>query len=235
TGLSAGDCSALLKGPVGEGSVVVLPTTPRRYLSGPAHREMVEGVRRLLETFHRKEPLQAGVSREEVRTRLFKDSHPEVFRALVSGLVENGTLRAERDRLALAGHRIATTPREGALMERIEARFASAGTNPPDLEAVVTEIGADPADARKLFHLLLSRGRLVRIHDGKVFHADALEDLKRRLWELRERQPLIDISDFKDLSGTSRKNAIPLLEHFDQARVTRREGNRRLILPPPAP
>ena len=78
------------------------------------------------------------------------------------------------------------------------------------------------------------RGRLVRIPDGKVFHARALDDLKRRLWEQRARAPVIDISEFKELSGTSRKNAIPLLEHFDQTRVTRREGNKRLILPPPA-
>jgi selenocysteine-specific elongation factor len=235
TGLDADRCAGLLEGAVGEGTVVLLPTTPRRYLSGAAYRELVAGLRRLLEDFHRKEPLQVGVSREEVRTRLFSHSHPDVFRTLVAGLVEDGTLRSERDRLALAGHRIATTPQEGALMEQIESRFAAAGTNPPELEAVVAEIGADPREARKLFHLLLTRGRLVRLHDGKVFHAEALDDLKRRLWEVRACHPSIDISEFKDLSGTSRKNAIPLLEHFDQTRVTRREGNRRLILPPPAP
>ena len=94
---------------------------------------------------------------------------------------------------------------------------------------------ADPRQAEKLFHLLLSRGRLVRIQDGKVFHVQTLEELKRRLWEKRAQNPVIDISDFKDLSGTSRKNAIPLLEHLDQVRVTRREGNRRVILPPPQP
>jgi len=53
----------------------------------------------------------------------------------------------------------------------------------------------------------------VRIPDGKVFHAGALEELKRRLWEQSATRPTIDISEFKELSGTSRKNAIPLLEH----------------------
>ena len=77
-----------------------------------------------------------------------------------------------------------------------------------------------------MFHLLLSRGRLIRIQDGKVFHASAIEDLKNRLWKLRESNPIIEIAEFKDLSGTSRKNAIPLLQHFDQMRVTRRDGNR---------
>ena len=110
----------------------------------------------------------------------------------------------------------------------------ASGANPPELDDVIAALHADPSQARRLFHLLLLRGRLVRIPDGKVFHARALDELKRRLWDQRARAPVIDISEFKELSGTSRKNAIPLLEHFDQTRVTRREGNKRLILPPPA-
>jgi len=136
--------------------------------------------------------------------------------------------------VALATHRVAPTPKEEILLEQIEVRYSSSGTNPPELEEVITALHAEPAQAQRLFHLLLLRGRLVRIPDGKVFHARALDDLKRRLWEQRARAPVIDISEFKELSGTSRKNAIPLLEHFDQTRVTRREGNKRLILPPPA-
>jgi selenocysteine-specific elongation factor len=62
-----------------------------------------------------------------------------------------------------------------------------------------------------------------------------LEELQRRLWRKRAQNPTIDISEFKDLSGTTRKNAIPLLEHFDQVHVTRRDGNVRVILPPPPP
>jgi len=156
-----------------------------------------------------------------------------VFKFLLADLSRSGTIRMEKDRVALASHRIAPTPKETALMDQIEARFAAAGSNPPDLDEVTAALRAEPSQIERLFHLLLGRGRLVRIPDGKVFHVQALEVLKRRLWEQRARSPLIDISEFKELSGTSRKNAIPLLEHFDQSRVTRREGNKRLILPPP--
>jgi selenocysteine-specific elongation factor len=92
---------------------------------------------------------------------------------------------------------------------------------------------ASPGEVGKLLHVLLSRGRLVRIPDARVFHVDTIEVLKRRLWEKRTENTTIDIGEFKGLSGTSRKNAIPLLEYFDQLHVTRREGNVRIILPPP--
>jgi selenocysteine-specific elongation factor len=233
TGLDDEESRRLLQIPVRDWEVVALPTSPRRYVSGPAFKDLSAAVIAAVREFHRKEPLKEGLPREEIHNRIFSRSHPDVFRCLLAGLSAAGTLRVEKDRVALADHRIELSPAEAALMEQIEARFASGGTNPPGLEEVVVTLKAEPDRAAKILHLLVARGRLVRIQDGKVFHVQAIEDLKRRLWEQRARNPVIDISEFKVLSGTSRKNAIPLLEHFDQARVTRREGNRRVILPPP--
>jgi selenocysteine-specific elongation factor len=233
TGLEPADAERHLEEAVTAGEVVRLPSSPRRFLAAAAHRDLADRVVKALEEFHAREPLKEGLPREELKARLFSSSHPEVFRCLLAGMAEKGVLRAERDRVALASHRIALEPREAAILEAIESRFAASGANPPDLTEVVKDLKADPKQAEKLLHLLLVRGRLVRIHDGKVFHARAIEDLKRLLWERRAKSPVIEIAEFKDLSGTSRKNAIPLLEHFDQVRVTRREGSRRVILPPP--
>jgi selenocysteine-specific elongation factor len=233
TGLSFEEQAAILDAAVRDGGLILLPSQPARYVAGPIYRALSERILSEVDAFHRKEPLQEGLPKEELRTRLFAGSHPDVFRCLLADLAARGVLRADRDRVARATHRIALSPEETSLMDTIEKRFESAGSNPPDPEDVLTGFRAGRAQAARLFHLLISRGRLVRIPDGKVFHARALDDLKRRLWEQRVRNPIIDITEFKDLSGTSRKNAIPLLEHFDQAQVTRREGNRRVILPPP--
>src|SRR6266571_4446066 len=233
TGLEPQESARLMEPMVRDGDVVALPAAVVRYVAGGAWREQSQDTVAALGAFHTREPLKEGFPREELRTRLFARTHPDVFKFLLADLSRAGTIRMEKDRVAMASHRIAPTPKEAALMEQIEARFAAAGSNPPGLDEVIAALRAEPLQAERLFHLLLGRGRLVRIPDGKVFHAQALEDLKHRLWEQRARSPLIDISEFKDLSGTSRKNAIPLLEHFDHSRVTRREGNKRLILPPP--
>jgi selenocysteine-specific elongation factor len=235
TGFDDALSAHILEPAVASGEVTVFPTNPRRFLSSSVYDALSRDVTEALEDFHRREPLKEGLPREEIRTRLFKDSHPDVFRCVLARLSESKTIRADKDLAALATHRIALSPGETRLLDQIESRFAAAGANPPGLDEALAGLKIDPRQAEGLFHLLLSRGRLVRIPDGKVFHVQALEDLKRRLWERRAQNPRIDISEFKELSGTSRKNAIPLLEHFDQTRVTRREGNVRLILPPPAP
>jgi len=70
----------------------------------------------------------------------------------------------------------------------------------------------------------------VRVQNRGVFHADALETLRSKLREYAKRSGTIDVASFKQLAGVTRKNAIPLLEHLDGERATRRVGDRREIL-----
>jgi selenocysteine-specific elongation factor len=237
TGFDADPIARLLADAVRSGAVRLVagnpPGSPPRYLTRAAAEGLEKGVRDTLAEFHRREPLREGLAREELRTRLFGGSNDQVFRALLAAMAASGALRLDKDVVALASHRIALSQPEMVLLERLETAYAKAGTNPPERDEAAKAIGANQKQFETLLHLLLQRGRLVRIPDGKIFHADALDALKRRLWERRARGEVLDIGEFKDLSGTSRKNAIPLLEYLDQIRVTRRDGNQRVILPPP--
>jgi selenocysteine-specific elongation factor len=83
--------------------------------------------------------------------------------------------------------------------------------------------------------LLIDDRKLVRIQGEMFMHTQVLEDLKTRLRNYasqHEPDRLIDVAAFKDLAGVSRKYAIPLLEYFDREQVTRRAGDKRLILKP---
>jgi selenocysteine-specific elongation factor len=78
--------------------------------------------------------------------------------------------------------------------------------------------------------LLLREKVLVKISDDLVFHQTALADLRQRIVALKTASPRIDVGRFKELTGVSRKYAIPLLEYLDRERVTRRVGDERIIL-----
>jgi len=77
---------------------------------------------------------------------------------------------------------------------------------------------------------LLREKVLMKISDDLVFHQSALTDLRQRIKALKTTTPKIDVARFKDLTGVSRKYAIPLLEYLDRERVTRRVGDERVIL-----
>ena len=78
--------------------------------------------------------------------------------------------------------------------------------------------------------LLLRDRVLVKISDELVFYRGALEQLRQELAEYKTKSAKIDVARFKELTGVSRKYAIPLLEYLDRERVTRRVGDAREIL-----
>ena len=213
------------------GETIRISAEPR-FLAADVHDQLLGDLVAAVETFHRQHPLQVGIPKEEVRSRFFRRSTGDLFRALLEEGTRRGTLRVERDLVAAAGHRVTLKGAEVSASERIETTFRSAGLNPPDPAQVVAELALGRETAESLFFLLLKQGKLVRVQEGRIYHAAALEDLKAKVWEHGKTSDLLDVATFKDLSGTTRKNAIPLLEYLDTVRVTRRDGDRRRILPP---
>jgi len=95
---------------------------------------------------------------------------------------------------------------------------------------VLAGLPVDPPRAQKIVTLLLREKVLVKLSEELVFHSQALRDLRLRMAEEKAKSPNMDVARFKDLTGVSRKYAIPLLEYLDREHVTKRVGDARVIL-----
>jgi selenocysteine-specific elongation factor len=95
---------------------------------------------------------------------------------------------------------------------------------------VLAGLRVDRVRAQKIVTLLLREKILLKVSEDLVFHRTALENLRGRLRAEKEKSPRMDVARFKDLTGVSRKYAIPLLEYLDREHVTRRVGDERVIL-----
>jgi selenocysteine-specific elongation factor len=183
---------------------------------------------------HQREPLSRGLAKEVLRERFFSQAPPELFRAVIAGLEANGSLVAEKDVLRLREHKRELTEEDTQQRERLEKVYRDAGLAAPAMSEAFELAGLrrDDQHNRKLLQLLLDSGVLVKVHGEMLFHRAALEELIKKVREYAAQQAnrAIDISAFKGLTGASRKYAIPLLEYLDRQRVTRREGDRRIVL-----
>jgi selenocysteine-specific elongation factor len=182
-----------------------------------------------LESFHKTNPLVAGMSKEELRSQL-----PRV-RPMVFDWVLEDSMRAKRTEILgelvrLPGRGVVMKDEETESKKIIEAAFATAGLKVPALQEVIAGLKIDKARAQKIVTLLLRDRVLVKVSDELVFHRGALEQLRRDLAAHKTKSAKIDVAKFKELTGVSRKYAIPLLEYLDRERVTRRVGDVREIL-----
>jgi selenocysteine-specific elongation factor len=178
-----------------------------------------------LAEYHRKNPLQAGVSKEEIRSRELSGAPAFLLDAILAGVP---AIAAEGEMVRLKSHRVALKQDEEAASAKIEAAFEDAGLAVPSTAEVLARSGVEAARARSLLQILLKNRKLVKVGDELVFHPTALERLRQTLGGRKGQR--FSVGEFKDWTGISRKYAIPLLEFLDREHITRREGDARVVL-----
>jgi selenocysteine-specific elongation factor len=198
------------------------------FVAGDAFRSIAREVQDSVADFHKHNPLVPGISREALRERL--DLGTEVFSSVLEQLRRDQKLQVTGEQVHLAGRSVVMKDEESESKKIIEAAFASAGLKVPALKDVLGGLRVDRVRAQKIVTLLLRDKILIKISEDLVFHRDALNELRTRVLAQKSTSPKIDVARFKDLTGVSRKYAIPLLEYLDRERVTRRVGDERIIL-----
>ena len=184
----------------------------------------------MVSDFHRAHPLRDGVPREEARERVFRHAGPGIFDAVLDGLTADGRL-VVRDHLALPGHRVTLSPAELRTSDEVVALLRDAGLRPPAPGAIREQLGVDEELLERVLRRLARQQAIVRV-GPLVFDCGAIESLKADLLSLKASTDpaTIDVGTFKDRYGVSRKFAIPLLEYLDRERLTRRVGEKRVVL-----
>ncbi len=205
------------------------------YVAREVLDELTRAAVKEVEAFHRREPLARGLAREALREAVFARAAPEVFRAALASAERAGALVSDREVVRASGHDLSLSGEDAALRERLEKVYRDAALEAPALDDALAraEGGRGREHARKILQLLINDGTLVRVAGDMLFHRDALEALKaalRRYADERAPDRFVDVAAFKELSGVTRKYAIPLLEFFDRERVTRRAGDKRLVM-----
>ncbi len=179
------------------------------------HRSLlIEQVRQ----FHQSQPLLPGIPKASLLSP--QAVVPELLRSTAE-------LVSEQDTVRLRTHKLVLKEDETAARSVIENAFASAGLSVPPLADVLSQSGIEDKRAKSILQLLLREQRLVKVSNELVFHAEALEGLHLAL--AARKGTRISVGEFKDLTGISRKYAIPLLEYADREKWTRRDGDSRIV------
>ncbi len=199
-------------------------------VSPRARTDLSERLVAALRAHHETHPHAGGMPREEARERYFRRVPPEIFDAILEGLVSARRLVA-RDRLALEGQGVSLSQAETQVQQALALVYREAGLTPPDLATAAAAAGTAVAVAERMILLLVRDRTLVKV-DVLVFHGAVLERLKADIRRMKDETGAarVDVASFKARFGVTRKYAIPLLEYLDRERVTRRMGESRIVL-----
>ncbi|MDO8743812.1 MAG: selenocysteine-specific translation elongation factor, partial [Candidatus Brocadiaceae bacterium] len=192
------------------------------------HRDVISSLKeRILDTlkaFHKGNPLKIGTDETHLKTLLGKNINPLLVTAVLTSLRNEKAVKVTDNKLSLANFKIEVSTQDKGIADKIEGLFLKAGFTPPSMEEVYTNFGAS---SKAVIPLLIEQKKIIGVEKGLCFHTMVLDKLKENLREYIKKQGPISAAQFRDLTKTSRKYAIPLLEYFDAIHFTKRTGDVR--------
>ena len=211
---------------VDDGRVMRL-AKPAAYLDASLAHELFERVRERLETNEGETPWALGVTALAL-SRALSIAEPTLVRVLTA-LAEEGKLAHRSGYFATPEFVPHLAPEQRAFFDRVFAPDPNAPYVPVAFEDVLSALRATKTPGLSLaLDTLLASGTLVKVHDA-IYRGSQIADIRAKLEAALRRDKQIAMSGFRDLIGTSRKYAVPLLEYFDATGVTIRTGDARVL------
>lgn len=199
---------------------------------------MSAAVEQALDDHHRNRPLQKGMLREDLRTRVagVLAAHNRVFAVdsrafgfLLEHWAGQGLVTLTDEYAARPGFESSLPGALAGQAQDLLEIYRRAGRKPPDLAGAAGSIGVDAKQAAALLEYLAGHERLVRIDTGLYFEAETYNQMLKVIAARIEEGPGAAVADIRDALGTSRKYVVPLLEHLDRQQITRRQNDLRFL------
>ena len=183
-----------------------------------------------LHQFHRDNPLQPGMLKEELKNKLERNFRTTVTDTLYKHFEKEGLVSIKEQYLSLKEFEVKLTQEQQQIVNFIIDKINHDPFNPPKRSKIQAEISKNYPEniVHQVFQLLITK-ELYNIDDDSYITLENYEKAKLYLIEHLKAHGSISIAEFRDKLGSNRKIAVALLEKYDMEGVTRRNGDQRIL------
>ncbi len=207
--------------------IIQLDSTERRLV----HRDFVDLIEKKitdrLAHFHMDNPLKEGISKQELRS--LTPGSDRLFKVALDDLISKGFLVDQGDTIRVSTHKVRLKDNEKSVREKLFATLRQQENSPPLFKELAVQVGADLKQVKVLLSVLEKEGKIVKIKEEMYFSTEFIKSVKEKLIKRLKDEGSITPSKFQEITKSSRKYNIPLLEYFDREKITLRIGDQRVL------
>ncbi|NQS76020.1 MAG: selenocysteine-specific translation elongation factor [Peptococcaceae bacterium] len=212
-----------------EKEVRIISGEGKQYLvSTTVYNSWLQDIKTLVVSYHQKFPLRDGYPKEEIRSRKFPQLNAKMFQMMLLEMAKEGILRVMPKVVAVRDFAVGPNQEQKKLIRQITQVMADSAFLPPSWNELSNRVGVNETEGEELLQYLLRTGEMVKVVEGLYFQREVLLEAIKKVTAYLNEHGEITVGELRDLLQTSRKYALPLLGYFDQERLTRRVGDKRL-------
>ena len=176
----------------------------------------------LLKTFHKENPYKFGMGKSLLKNKLYPKIKQNVFDQIIYKFICENEIKKYKEYLSLSDFEI----NEDKTFQDIEKVLVNAYQKAEFDFVRLSEISFnyDENIVRDILNVLIDKEKIVKINDEMFTLKTLMDKAEKIVVEKLQKDNLITISELRDALKTSRKSAKPMLEYFDNMKVTRKNG-----------
>ncbi len=219
-----------LNEPISTKKMVVVDSASQRYVVVEVAEKIKEMLVEHLQAYHKKNPLQPGLAKEELRTSLGRKIDPKVYNYCINDLIRKSVVVQEESVVRMADHQVALQADEEQLRKELSEWYREKGLSTPTIKETTERFADYPSrQVKDVIDLQLREGKLLKISESLYYEKEILDPLIASVMSYMEKNGEIDAPAFKELTGLTRKFSIPILEYLDRIKITMRIGDKRIL------
>lgn len=183
----------------------------------------------MLDKYHLAFPLRSGVSKEEIRSKLFNSLNNKLFNAILGVFEKENVIKVSEENIARFGFEPGPKPEQQQVFEKIRQRYEASGLLTPGWDETAAEFRLNAGEAEEVLNYFINQGILVKLEDNVLIHRQSLENARDVIIKYLQENNEFSLGEARDLLKTSRKFALPIMNYFDKIKVTRRVDDKRVL------
>jgi selenocysteine-specific elongation factor len=211
-------------------SMTTVPILPPRVVCKESIADLKAAILKFLQEFHQRNPLAAGVSREELKGKFLREANSAYFQFLLASLEEQRAIELRGSLVGLHGRQTSLSDTQSEIKQHLMGSFHRDTPQPVPLTDLASRLPYSDSEVRTVCYYLIENDELLRISEDFILLPEQLESIKMKISSAFPVGTNFSVPQFKDLLKLSRKYAIPLLEYLDRKRITQRRGDTRSLI-----
>lgn len=181
-------------------------------------RETIE----FIKNFHHENPYKFGVGKSLLKTKLYPKIKQNVFDQIIYKFILENEIKKYKEYLSLNEFEI----NKDKIFQSVEKSLVNTYKKAEFDFVRLSEINfnSDENIVRDVLNVLMDEEKIVKINDEMFTLKSLMNKAEIVVREKLEKNNLITISELRDALNTSRKSAKPILEYFDNMKITRKNG-----------
>ncbi len=229
TNLSRTELTQTLEKAVGASEVARIDLTSSVYLHTDLIKDLSRKIEEALRVFHVSNPLVAGIEKEVLRSRLVPELDKKIWDYLLMSLQNDGMVVLEKEVVSLKSYQASIDPNFQKDINAVRGFLQKGRSKPPTLKELSVKLGKASDELKRILTYLVKKGECVKLTEEIYMDRKAYEEIRKETVDFLLKNGEITVQSFKELTGLSRKFAVPILELFDKERVTLRLDQKRVL------